>query len=531
MGEETKFELGGRPRSRRFWIILLSTIIGVPVFVILILLIVVLIQAAVITAPQGNIGILNDAKTEGITDDKLLERAERFAGALRIETVSYSANNQNLSEFPVFHQYLLDGFPNIHNRDFIERYVVNEYSLLYKVTGSTPGKLPYLLAAHMDVVPAPPANWKHPPFGGVIEDGEIWGRGAVDDKGGVMGIMEALEYWLSQGVQPKRTFFIAFGHDEEIGGNNGAHNIAIQLRELGVEKLDFVFDEGLISMTDNILPGVTKPAALIAVSEKGFLYLKLEVTGTLQHSSFPPAETPIGILGRAVGKLEEHQQPSVLGTGPESDAFHYVAPDTDYGTRILYANMWLFGPLMAAMMQNDRLLGPLMKTTTGLTIFNSGVKDNVIPDIATAVINHRVHPGQTSEQVIEHDRWAIGDNKVKITVTGQMDPHPVSPFGPDALAYQLISTSIYQTFDEVVVAPCIMIANTDTTHYLPFTEKVYRFIPTLVTPDDVSRYHGDNERVTIKDYERMVNFYFRFMQNADLVFDLAPDDTQPADEL
>ncbi|XP_059487355.1 N-fatty-acyl-amino acid synthase/hydrolase PM20D1-like [Neocloeon triangulifer] len=524
-------KMGGSTRSRRFWIILVSAVIGVPVFVILVLLMVVLIQAAVITAPQGNIAILNNANTEGITDGKIQERAQRLAGILKIETVSYDENNQNKSEFLVLHDYLSDSFPNIHSSRFVEKYVVNKYSLLYKVTGSTRGKLPYLLTAHMDVVPATAANWEHPPFGGVIVDDVIWGRGAIDDKGSVMGIMEALEYWLSQGVQPKRTFFIAFGHDEETGGNKGAYHLAIKLRALGVEKLDFVLDEGLMT-TDKILPGVTKPAALIGVSEKGFLNVQLEVTGTLQHSSFPPAETPIGILGRAVGKLEENKHPIVFGTGPESDTFHYVSPDTDYGIRIFYANMWLFGPLMASIMQNDPLQSTVVKTSTGLTMFNSGVKDNVIPDKATALVNHRVHPGQTIDQVIEHDRWAIGDDKVKITQTARMDPHPVSPFGPEALAYQLISTSIYQTYENVVVAPCIMIANTDTNHYLSFTNKVYRYVPVSVTPDDVSRYHGDNERIPIDDYAHMLDFYFRFMQNSDLVFDLAPNETQElGDEL
>ncbi|CAB3383391.1 Hypothetical predicted protein [Cloeon dipterum] len=519
-------KMNGRTRSKRFWIILVSVIIGVPVFVILVLLMVILIKAAVISTPQCNIGILNNANTAGVADDNILARAERLAGALRIETVSYDANNQNKSEFVVLRNYLETSFPLIHASDFVERHIVNDYSLLYKVSGSEPGKLPYLLTSHMDVVPAPPANWKYPPFGGNIVDGEIWGRGAIDDKGGVMAIMEALEYWLSQGARPKRTFYIGFGHDEEIGGHRGAFHIAIKLKSLGVNKLDFVMDEGLF-ITDKILPGVSKRAALIGVSEKGYLDLKLEVTGKLQHASYPPNESPIGILGRAVGKIEQRKQPVYFGTGPEADTFHYVASSTDYGIRIFYANMWIFGSLMASFMVKDPLQSTVVRTSTGLTMFNSGIKDNIIPEVATALVNHRVHPGQTIEQVIQEDRISISDGKVKISVESRIDPHPVSPFGPDALVFQTISTSVYQTYDNIVVAPCVFIAATDTVHYLEFSNKVYRFFPTKVTPDDVSRYHGDNERIAIEDYKLMVDFYFRFMQNSDLVFDLAPDDEQP----
>ena len=210
-------------------------------------------------------------------------------------------------EFLALHEYLKETFPKVHSG--LTKETINDYSLLYTWKGSDETLKPILLMAHLDVVPVEPASeadWQHPPFEGQIQDGYIWGRGALDDKAGVMGLLEAVETLLAEGFRPKRTIYLAFGHDEELGGPNGAAKIAELLLSRKVE-LDYVLDEGLI-IANGILP-VSKPVALIGIAEKGFVSLELSVETEGGHSSMPPPNTAIGILSEAVNKLEEGQMP------------------------------------------------------------------------------------------------------------------------------------------------------------------------------------------------------------------------------
>ena len=194
--------------------------------------------------------------------------AERLAEAVRFRTISSSPDAPvSKSALLGLRQFLADNYPNVHG--ILKREIVNEYSLLYTWQGNEPDLKPILLAAHMDVVPVEPgteADWIHPPFASIVADGFIWGRGTMDMKASLMGIMEAAEYLLGRGFTPQRTIYLAFGHDEEIGGSNGAAKIAALLSERGV-RLEFTLDEGLV-ITHGIVPGVTRPAALIGVAEK-----------------------------------------------------------------------------------------------------------------------------------------------------------------------------------------------------------------------------------------------------------------------
>jgi carboxypeptidase PM20D1 len=382
-----------------------------------------------------------------------------------------------------------------------------------------------LLASHLDVVPVDPSAWEVPPFGGkIVNRTYIYGRGAIDDKSGVLGIMEAVEYVIQKGHRPQRTFFMAFGHDEEISGKRGAQELAKALKSRGVDRLDFVLDEGF-PLTKNLIPGTDKPIAMVGISEKGTATLELSVSGTPGHSSFPPPESAIGILAAAIARLEENPQPSLLGQGPDSATFKYLAPHVSFFYRLLYNNMWLFSGLMARQMERVPVTNAFVRTTTAITLFHGGIKDNVVPPSAKAVINHRVHPSQRVAEVIAYDREIISDPRVNIRVKASKEAHPISPFGPDCIPFQMVAVSIKQVFTDAVVVPAVFIANTDTRWYLSFTKNLYRFLPTVVMQEDVSRYHGNNERISIQHYHQAVNFYYRIIKNADMLTDQVPAST------
>src|SRR6185295_19106784 len=196
--------------------------------------------------------------------------ATRLSQAVRFQTVSsQDAKENHADQFIAFQEFLKQSFPKVHAT--LAKEIVAEHSMLFTWKGRDESAAPILLMGHQDVVPVEPgteSNWTHPPFEGQIADGYVWGRGTLDDKATVMGLFEAMEQLLTDGFQPDRTIYFAFGHDEEIGGLKGASAIAALLRDRGV-KPDFVLDEGGVIST-GILPGLSSPVALIGIAEKGF---------------------------------------------------------------------------------------------------------------------------------------------------------------------------------------------------------------------------------------------------------------------
>ncbi|KAK2718905.1 hypothetical protein QYM36_006049 [Artemia franciscana] len=446
-------------------------------------------------------------------DSEVGAYAERLAASLRIRTVSYNADQLDRGDFIKLHQFLEDSFPLVHSSPNISREFINTYSLLYKISGSNTELKPYLLAAHLDVVPAN-GSWSVNPFDGVIKDGVIYGRGATDDKHSVMGILEALEYLLREGFEPQRTFYIAFGHDEELTGQQGAHVIGQTLSQRSVD-LDFVLDEGFYYLKD-LVTGVTSyPVAMIGISEKGWLELELSTAMPPGHCSIPPLESALGVLAKGVANLEANRHPSMFGKGPEYDMFSSIAPYADPFYRYLFANLWLFQPLFVRVLSQKPVTDSFHRTATAITIFQSGYKNNVIPGSAKAIVNHRVHPAQTLEDVLAHDKKAIGDERVEIRVRKYIPPMPISPYGEEEEIYRLIGDTALQICPDCAVAPGISPANTDLKHYVKLTKKLYRFSPAFVDPITLPGLHGDDERLSVRDYKKVIDFYLKFILNAD----------------
>ena len=305
--------------------------------------------------------------------------AERLAGAIRLRTISPEDPAAfNATPFRDLHAYLRASFPRLHTE--LQREVVGEHSLLFTWQGSDPRLRPMLLAGHLDVVPVEDGTqnqWQQEPFSGLISDGFIWGRGAIDNKSTVIGTLEAVEMLLAEGVRPTRTVYLAFGHDEEVGGTHGAREIAALLKSRGVA-LDMVLDEGGV-ISDGVLPGVAAPVALVGVAEKGFVTIELSTRVTGRHSSMPPRQSAVGILSAAIAKLENHQMPARM-EGATEQLFETIGPEFPAVHRAVFANLWLTRPVVLRTLEKTPSTNAMVRTTTAPTIFRAGTKDNRAPE-------------------------------------------------------------------------------------------------------------------------------------------------------
>lgn len=440
------------------------------------------------------------------------QAAEHLAKALTFKTISFGvAAPISKDEFEAFHRFLEETYPRTHAA--LTREVVGGFSLLYSWPGSEPSLKPLLLMGHFDVVPVPPDTesvWKQPPFDGRIVDGEIWGRGAADDKLNVIGELEAVEWLLAQGFTPKRTVLLAFGHDEELGGPNGAAKIAALLKERGVE-LECVVDEGG-SILEGMMPGVSAPTALIGIAEKGYMSLSLTVEHPGGHSSMPPPNSAIGVLARAITRLEDNPFPTQFA-GPTREMFAALGPEMPFLQRAVFANLWLFEPIVARMLAASPQSNAMLRTTTAVTIINGGVKDNVLPTEARAVVNFRILPGENKDTVLERVRRLVNDDRVTIEPI-EKDPRNPSPVSnANAASYRILAKTIRQVCPGVVVGPYLVLGGTDARHFTDLSENVYRFTPKRFRSEDMSMLHGPNERIKVDNFGEVVRFYVQLIRN------------------
>jgi carboxypeptidase PM20D1 len=360
------------------------------------------------------------------------------------------------------------------------------------------------------VAPGTEKDWLKPPYDGVIADGFIWGRGSWDDKGNLYSMLEAAEALAKQGFRPKRTIYFAFGHDEEVAGTRGAKVIAATLASRGI-KLDFVIDEGLM-ITEGIMKGLDKPAALIGVAEKGYATLVLTAHATPGHSSMPPRNTAIGMMSAALTRLEDHRLPMQVD-GAVAEMFDALAPEMRGFNRVVLSNLWLFKPLLLREFEKRGPTEAMTRTTTALTIFNAGDKDNVLPGNAAASVNFRLMPGDSQASVTDHVRRTINDDRISIEpFAGNAEPTPITNIASPS--YQALNRTIREIFPDVVVAPGLMLAGTDSRHYTGVADNIFRFSPVHANSDDLKRFHGTNERLSIEGYADMIRFYRRLLENA-----------------
>ena len=434
---------------------------------------------------------------------------QRLSAAVRFSTISWEdPKAQPDSQLPALIAFLRSSYPLVFSK--LQQEEFPGLGLLLKWPGRDPQALPVLLAAHLDVVPVEAgteAGWQHAPFSGDIAEGYIWGRGTLDDKMVALSILEAAEAMLAQGLQPRRTIYFAFGGDEEIGGEQGAARIAEHLRQQGV-KLDYVLDEGL-AITEGFIAGLTKPAALIGIGQKGYATFTLSATGPGGHSSVPVDLNPLVLVSRAVARIDA-AKPQLSMTEPVRQMLSDVAPAAPPAMRLVLGNLWLSRPLVQAIFKSKPATRAMLQTVVSPTVFRSGEKDNIVPQQAHAEINVRILPGDTAEAVRLRFVKAVDDPRVSIKLNpGSTEPTPVSD--SSSPGYRTLAGAIQSAYPDVVVAPGLVLALTDSRHYVDVAQNIYRFGPMRLRPEDLARIHGSNERISVEDYAAAVRFFATLM--------------------
>jgi carboxypeptidase PM20D1 len=433
-----------------------------------------------------------------------------LSDAIKFATVSYSTTSPiDTAAFKGFIGYIAQTYPLINTK--LTKEVFNNFSLLYTWKGKNPSLKPVILMAHFDVVPpGDTMSWEKKPFSGEIDGTYIWGRGTLDDKAEMISILEAVEKFLSQGYEPERTICLSFGHDEEISGLKGAGTIAKTLKERGVEA-EFVLDEGM-PVTVGIVPMVKKPVALIGTSEKGYLSVKMTVEMAGGHSSTPEKESALTVLNKAIYNLTNKQMKAKI-SGPVNDFIRYIGPEMPFYAKAIFANKWIFKGIILNIYQGSGSGNALVRTTTAPTMIEAGIKDNVIPTKAEAVINFRILPGELSSDVFSHIGKVVNDKRVIVTTLAEGLSEPVQVSPVDAAGFQNIFAALRQVYPDAVVAPTMMLGSSDSKHFTGITKNIYRFAPIVVTPADMARIHGLNERTKIDDYIKGISFYYQLIRN------------------
>lgn len=436
--------------------------------------------------------------------------AGHLAAAIRCQTISEGENiPQDRNAFRDLHFALETLYPRIQAT--LDREIISDFSLLYTWKGSNPELRPILFCAHQDVVPADPATldlWTFPPFSGEIADGYVWGRGTLDIKCQLIGLMDAVEYMIKHNFTPERTIYLAFGQDEEIGGVNGAVKIVEYLKERG-EQLEAVLDEGG-AIVHGTLPGVENPAAMVGIGEKGYLTVKLSVNQTAGHSSAPPPSSAIGILSRAITSVED--SPFKANLEPLRRTYQALGPGVSPALQVVFANTWLFGGLLRKKLGSNPQTNAAIRTTTAVTMVQGGIKDNILPQKAEAAVNLRLMPGDSIAEVCEHMRKAIDDANVTIEAIPEAAWEATPTTSIDDEAFLSLSRVIRQAFPAVDVAPYLVMGAADARHYTEICDQVFRFTPLPLAQEDLSRMHGVNERVSIPSLGRLVVFFIHLMK-------------------
>ena len=459
--------------------------------------------------PNYQLGAVPAAPVLPLAPDSTLAH---LAGALRIATVSRPAYAETDSvPFDQLADYLARTFPLVHQR--LKLQTVNHYARLYEWPGRDPGLEPLLLLAHQDVVPVLPGTarqWARPPFAGQQAGGYLYGRGALDDKLNVIGQLEAVEYLLRAGYQPRRTVLLAFGHDEETQGRRGAAALAARIQRR-YPRLAMVLDEGGLVKSDGVA-GLAQPVALVGVSEKGYLSLELSAAGAGGHSSMPPALTSVGRVAAAVARLEAQPFPARLDGGV-SGLLAYLAPAVPLGQRLVFANQWLFGGLIKQSLAATPSGNAALRTTTAPTIMRGGEKDNVLPARATATVNFRLLPGDSVGAVVRRVRAIINDPEIQVTTLGESRAaSPVS--GTDNAAFAALTRTIKSVFPRALVAPYVVVGATDARAYAALCpQATYRFMPVLMDQAAIESLHGTNERLSPAAYQQLIRFYAALIRN------------------
>lgn len=442
-----------------------------------------------------------------------LERfIKNLSKAISIPTISNDDDALvDWSKFDEFHSFLKEAYPLIHEK--LDLQIISKKSLMYHWKSEHPEKEPICLLAHQDVVPVSPGtedDWTHPAFSGEVADGFVWGRGALDIKNQLIGIMEAVETLLSENYVPERDVYLCFGHNEEIMANgeaSGAYCMMKYFKDHGI-KLDSVIDEGGAILPVHIKGVINRNLAGVGVAEKGHVDFEISVSAKGGHSSAPGDHNALGALSKIVLNLENHQFKEEL-TPSLWALFNEIGKNTTYPVRVIASNLPLLKPLVQKICVKIPESAAMMRTTTAVTMASGSPAPNVLPQKASVVANFRIMPGQTIADVEKHIKKYAG-KKAEVTFMKGNEPSKVSP--TDSRAFNAIRKICKDMNPENIVSPYLVMGGTDSRQYEPVCDNIYRYSPYLVDTSLLLTTHGTNERIPIDSMADGVAFFKRYIK-------------------
>ena len=451
----------------------------------------------------------NEQEYSDLDIDGALERLSR---AIRCKTIhTGDPATTDFAPFSELQEHMRNSYPCVFRAGTFE--LIGQ-SVLIAIPGTDPSLRPCLYMSHQDVVPVVPGtegDWKYPPFSGTVAEGYIWGRGTLDIKQQVFGILEAAEYLLAHGVSFTRTAYLAFGEDEETT-NTGALAIANALKQRGVT-LEFVLDEGggKFDVGDPFdAPGVR--VCEIDLMEKGYADLELSVHSAGGHSSRPFGGTSLGRLAQAIADIVE--MPVEYRLSPlVQEMFRSLAPYiTEEPLKTLVGDISGNASRIAEYCSRDAHLFPFVCTTVAPTVITgSSAACNVMPQDMQAVINFRIAEGDCAQDLMERCRKAVKAEDVALRFRQANDPSRTARF--DTAGYEAVKASMLHYYPQVVFFPSMTVGATDARQYEEICDTCIRCSPFIgETADVVSGMHGTNERLSVRAYAQGIRVLIRLMQ-------------------
>ena len=407
------------------------------------------------------------------------------------------------AEFKKFEDKLTEMFPRVHAHCVKEN--VGRRGIMFHWKGKSAEKATVLMS-HFDVVEVDESGWEKAPFEGIIEGETLWGRGTLDTKSTLNGCLQAAEKLIGEGFVPNNDIYLCFAGDEEISGPS-CPAIVDEFARRGIN-VQLVVDEGG-AVVEKVFPGVSDRVAVIGIAEKGMLNLSYTVKSKGGHASAPPAHTPIGILSNACAKLESKPFKANF-TAPTLALFDTLGRRSTFVYRLIFANMWLFKPVLSLIgKMGGGEINALMRTTCAFTQMKGSNGRNVLPAQAEMLSNFRIMTGETIESTVEYVKSVINDDRVELNVVSGNNPSVVSR--TDCEEFEIVKAAVGDTFPDAVVTPYLMFACSDSQHYGRISDKVYRFSAQSMSADERRTIHGHNERITFKGVWECVEFYLRLI--------------------
>ena len=424
---------------------------------------------------------------------------------VKCKTISYNDKSlEDDAEFEKLYALLPQLYPNVFSVCSMEKFP--DRALLFRWPGKTAGE-PAILMAHYDVVPVNEEKWDKPPFAAIIEDGILWGRGTLDTKVTINGVLSAANYLIGQGFQPEHDIYFAFSGGEEVSGL-GAVNIVDYFASQNITP-SMVVDEGG-AVVENVFPGVKQPCGLIGIAEKGLMNVQYRTLSAGGHASAPKPHTPVGVLAAACKKVDDHPFKAHI-EGPAAQMFDTLGRYSTLLYRVIFANLWCFGWVIDLLGKSSGgEMNALVRTTSAFTQMQGSSARNVIPPEATMVANMRLNPADSVASALEYLKKTVGDENVEITVLEGSEPSRVSRI--DCEGWDKVCAAVAETWKGCIVAPYLMVQCSDSRHYGRISDKVYRFSAMDLTAEERATIHGNNERIRLETISKAVEFYIRLMK-------------------